>query len=105
MTTGHDRYVISIHPENEKLASILDLLHIKYVVHDEHQFEDALKIDEEIFSVIRPVNHVSFTFPLINQFVSRVFPFGHIKSSTSMDKRIFQNLQKSEKWLKLRNYE
>lgn len=102
MTSAHDRYVISIHPENERLAKVLDLLHIKYEVHDECQFEDQLRKDR-IFSVVRPINHLSFNFPLIHQFVSILFPIGHIKSSTTMDKRIFQNLHKNEKWLKLRH--
>lgn len=102
MTSAHDRYVLSIHPENERLAKVLDLLHIKYEVHDECQFEDQLRKDR-IFSVVRPINHLSFNFPLIHQFVSILFPIGHIKSSTTMDKRIFQNLHKNEKWLKLRN--
>jgi hypothetical protein len=104
MTTAHDRFVISIHPENERLMKILNLLHIKYEVHDESQFNDAADNDPTVFTVVKTVNHLSFNFPLISQFMSVLFPFGHIKSSTSMDKRIFQNLQKSDKWLKMRNF-
>jgi len=103
MTSAYDRFIISVHPENERLMNILNLLHLKYEVHDESQFKDVLKYSTTIFTVVKPVNHLSFSFPLISQFMSVLFPMGHIKSSTSMDKRIFQHFQKSEKWLKIRD--
>jgi len=103
MTSAYDRFIISVHPENERLMNILNLLHLKYEVHDESQFKDVIKYSTTIFTVVKPVNHLSFSFPLISQFMSVLFPMGHIKSGTSMDKRIFQHFQKSEKWLKIRD--
>jgi len=103
MTTAHDRYVLSIHPDNDKLAKILELLHIKFDLHTEEKFLELMKFDSTVYSIVRPINHLSFKFPLISQFMSAIFPFGHIKSSMSMDKKIFQTMHKSKKWLKMRH--
>jgi len=103
MTSAYDQFTISVHPENDRLVKVLKLLRLDYQVHDDSEFEEAVSKDSNVFKVLRPVSHASFSYPLISQFISLLFPFGHIKSGTSMDKRIFQHLNKSEKWLKLRN--
>jgi hypothetical protein len=107
MTDAHEQVIISLHPSNFELMKVLDSVHLEYKVQYNEEYL-ALEKDPTILDTVKPAHHFDFRYPLVDQFIATLHPFGHVKLH---EKFLMENptepdaknmMFKHEKWLKIR---
>jgi len=91
---------VSCDPRNEVLVKQLEnLKDIDLHIEDSNVFKRRTD-KESPWNIIEIPT--TFENPLVGQFISLIFPLGHIKSTKPKDKEFLDLFSKSDKWLRVK---
>jgi len=100
ITSAKEMVSVSCDPENttllKKLEDIKDI-----TLHKETPKEFKSRTDKKLPWNIIAIPNVS-EYPLVGQFVSLLFPLGHLKCTKPKDKKFLETFLRSEKWLHIK---
>jgi hypothetical protein len=104
ISNARDQLSVSVHPENTELIQKLESLgggRISMIQEDDGSFlkRTDRKEGEDVYNVVHADAMLSYPMPA--QFVSSLFPFGHIKSTEPHNTDFINYFKDSAKWLKM----
>lgn len=102
VSNAREQLQVSIHPDNTILSDQLESLsdgRLTFLREDDESFTKRTDTKSEI----QPYNVITAStltdYPMPGQFISRILPFGHIKSTDPNDQEFIDFFRVSEKWL------
>lgn len=99
VTNARDQAELSISANNAKLIKVFTDHKIPVTVESDDEFTANNSSRSNIFHTVAITNFRQPRFPMVGNFVSLYFPFGHIKSTMANDELFEMKSRISDKWL------
>lgn len=99
VTTARDQVELSINSDNSKLIKVCKDHNLPLAIESDTEFTANISSRSNIFQTVKITGFRQPRFPMVGNFVSLYFPFGHIKSTMAKDELFEMKSRISEKWL------
>jgi hypothetical protein len=96
-TNASEQLQLSVDPNNTAVLDLCKLHAIRHVVDTDQAFDTREFAAGDNVILAKPMED----FPMVGQFVSTLFPLGHIKSTQPDDEEFIARAKALDKWLKM----